>query len=251
MRRESFRTKQSRAFNGWTWTVKVAAKDSGLSDGTISISRVQGRKVARDSQYAQAWYQCGGDETYSCINVSPGDLVTITVCGAAGNKEGLATLLNATENIALGAITVSAPPDVVVVVDSVAWSLGFVSIDSASLANYDATFVYVSQQAGIRTDPISRNIISHPWTYSISSTLLQSRRPSNWHLRSSCSMLIITALHNTNLSEILRTSVPTFSVPVRGGKRLEGLLRERICCSAIPCPTYFYLPPCKHIYISV
>jgi len=156
MRRESFRTKQSRAFNGWTWTVKVAAKDSGLSDGTISISRVQGRKVARDSQYAQAWYQCGGDETYSCINVSPGDLVTITVCGAAGNKEGLATLLNATENTSQEPSPFLHHPTSLSSVDSVACRLGFMSTDSASLANYGAS----KQESRRIQAPRPKNIIA-------------------------------------------------------------------------------------------
>ena len=79
-----------------------AALDLGLSAGTISICSVQGGQVHPDAQYAQSWYQWGGTETYAGVDVSPGDLVTITVCGTAGNKEGLVTLLNATENTVSG-----------------------------------------------------------------------------------------------------------------------------------------------------
>src|SRR5271154_428343 len=141
---------------------RVAALDPGLSAGTISFCQVQGGQVAPDTQYAQAWYQWGGDETYAGIDVSPGALVTITVCGAAGNKQGLITLLNATENTTSGALTVSAPPNVVVVGDSVAWSLGFVSGDSASLANYGATFFYDCLAAS--RNPDGSNVQEHNLT---------------------------------------------------------------------------------------
>lgn len=63
-----------------------AALDPGLSAGTISFCQVQA------GQYARSWCQWGSDETYAGIDVSPGDyVVTITVCGTAGNKEGLVT----------------------------------------------------------------------------------------------------------------------------------------------------------------
>jgi hypothetical protein len=141
---------------------QVAALDPGLSAGTISFCQVVGGRVAPDTQYAQAWYQWGGDETYAGIDVSPGDLVTITVCGAAGNKEGLVTLLNATENTTSGAITVPAPTNVVVVGDNVAWSLGVVSTDGAAFANYGATFFYDCLAAS--RNPDGSNVQEHNLT---------------------------------------------------------------------------------------
>ena len=79
-----------------------AALDPGLSAGTVLVCLAQDGQVQPDTQYAQSWYQWGETETYAGIDVSPGDLVTISVCATAGNNEGLVTLLNATENTVSG-----------------------------------------------------------------------------------------------------------------------------------------------------
>ena len=129
-----------------------ASLDPGLSAGTVSYCQVQNGQVLPDTQYAQSWYQWGGLETYAGIDISPGDLVTVTVCGIAGNTEGLVTLLNATENTVSGAISVPAPTNTVVTGFNVAWSLGFTYDDNDPLANYGATLFFDCTAASRNAD---------------------------------------------------------------------------------------------------
>lgn len=98
--------------------------------------------------------------------------IQLSVCGTAGNNEGLLRFLNRTENTVSEAIIVPAPNNTVVTGFNVACSLGFVYDVNDRLANY------ANLLPGVQRCEWERSGVEYPGTRSFLRGYPQPRQPS-------------------------------------------------------------------------
>jgi hypothetical protein len=112
----------------------------GLSCGTRSFCQVRGGAVISNSQFANSWYHW--DSLNFGIDVSPGDLVTMTACGTAGGKVGSITMVNVSQNTVSGVINISAPAGTTFQGSNAAWFVGNIYSTTNPFSNFGATFFF-------------------------------------------------------------------------------------------------------------